>query len=143
VFRSIVKKYQVIQDKLVEKGQEGVTLIELLVVIVILGVIAAIAVPVVTNAVTNSKVNTTKQNMAIVVDALNRYAADHDGDFPKQESKGSLPSNLTTNDANGGPYLGSIPQDGYGATFNYTSNGTTFSVTGTNMTADSSNETPH
>jgi type II secretion system protein G len=97
------------------QGENGVTLIELLAVIVIIAVIAAIAVPVVLGAINRSKTNTTKQNMMIIVEALNRYAADHDGKFP------SKLDDLTTGDDASGqkPYLQGIPQDAWGQNFEY------------------------
>lgn len=111
-------------------GEEGVTLIELLAVVVILGVIAVIAVPVVGNSITTAKVNTTKQNMAIIAQALARYAGDHDGNYPVSTSRTAFDdlsaSAVVTGDLN--TYLQGVPQDGWSSDFWYQTNvnGTTF-----------------
>jgi type II secretion system protein G len=114
------------------KGEKGVTLIELLAVIVIIAVIAAIAVPVVLGAINRSKTNTTKQNMTIVAEALNRYAADHDGQFPSSslEKASTALQVLVTGDADSGskPYLQSIPKDAWGQEFYYQSDGKDFQL---------------
>jgi prepilin-type N-terminal cleavage/methylation domain-containing protein len=57
------------------KDQAGLTLIELLVVIVILGIIAAVAIPMVTSQRDNAEINTNKQTISILKDAINRYEA--------------------------------------------------------------------
>lgn len=114
------------------KQEEAMTLIELLAVIVILGVIATIAVPVVLGSVTQAKVNTTKQSMLIIDEALNRYAANHDGQFPTPSGTASGTGNhfydastaltvLSQPDASNGnqPYIQSIPTDGWGLDFYY------------------------
>jgi type II secretion system protein G len=97
-------------------GEKGVTLIELLAVIVIIAVIAAIAVPVVLGAIHKSKTNTAKQDMMVIAEALNRYAADHDGKFPT-----NLSDLLNANDPASGskPYLQAIPKDPWGNDFVY------------------------
>lgn len=122
--------------------EEGVTLIELMAVVVILGIIAVIAVPVVSNSINNSKVNTTKQDMAIIAQALGRYAADNDGKFPlsTETSPGDDISSSTSStspavkglegDGTTTPptpgYLQGIPTDGWGKDFYYYSDGTTY-----------------
>jgi general secretion pathway protein G len=112
------------------KGEKGVTLIEMLAVIVIIAVIAAIAVPVVLSAVHNSKTTTTKQDMTVIADALNRYAMDHDGHFPVsgwQTATDALKTYLVGNDQNDpSTYLLSIPKDPWGQEFYYWSDGTNY-----------------
>lgn len=61
------------------RSDKGVTLIELLVVVVILGIIAAIVVPMVSGNQDEAYTNTNQQNLAIVNDALQRYAIDTGG----------------------------------------------------------------
>jgi type II secretion system protein G len=127
-------------------GEKGVTLIELLAVIVIIAVIAAIAVPVVLGAINRSKVNTAKQDLAVIAEALNRYAFDHNDQFPiPSEGAGkwvSASSALTalmpgsgggtsnTTDSGSTAYLQSVPQDPWGNDFYYyvTSDGKNFEL---------------
>ncbi|KUO96732.1 type II secretion system protein GspG [Ferroacidibacillus organovorans] len=147
---SIRKKWLKITSSV---GEQGVTLIELLAVVVILAIIAAIAIPVVLNSIVQAKVNTTKQDMAIITEALDRYATFHDGQFPNPSSFASgttLSTILTsgtaatgTSTSFGGPYLQSLPQDAWGNDFYYgtSSGGHTFvlatlaSVSGSTMLA--------
>jgi prepilin-type N-terminal cleavage/methylation domain-containing protein len=105
-------------------GEDGVTLIELLAVVVILGVIAAVAVPVVGNSITKSKENVTQQNMAIIAQALARYAAEHDGSYPAQATEGTL-SSIQTDLSN---YLQATPQDGWGGDFYYVTTSTGYTL---------------
>jgi type II secretion system protein G len=123
--------------------EEGVTLIELMAVVVILGIIAVIAVPVVSNSINTSKVNTTKQDMAIIAQALGRYAAENDGKFPLSSISAApddisiatstspavkgLEGDVTSTPAKPG-YLESIPTDGWGEDFYYYSDGTTYTL---------------
>lgn len=120
------------REKFVSKTNEehGVTLIELLAVIVILAIIAAVAVPVVLNSIKTSKENTTKQDMAIIAEALSRYAADNNGSYPSTSGTGWHDLNTLASDplTTGGSaaYLNAIPQDAWGADFQYKSDGTTY-----------------
>ncbi|GMA51867.1 hypothetical protein GCM10025857_32240 [Alicyclobacillus contaminans] len=104
----------------------GVTLIELLAVIVILAVIASIAVPVVLNSINNAKINTTKQSESVIAEALNRYAADHDGKFPTGSTT-KIEGTLTSS-TDGGPYLQSVPNDAWGNPFKISSNGSNYDI---------------
>lgn len=95
-----------------DENEDGVTLIELLAVVVILGIIAAVAVPVVSGAIVQSKVDATETSESILQTAIERYNSDN----------GSYPSSLTalTQTTNGnGPYLNSIPKDGWGNPIEY------------------------
>jgi type II secretion system protein G len=119
-------------------GEKGVTLIELLAVIVIIAVIAAIAVPVVLGSIHKSKTNTTKQSMTVIAEALNRYAADHDGKFPtstNQSAFEALTSTSTvgkkllgTDDQDKEALLQNIPTDAWGQNFYYWSDGNNFEL---------------
>jgi general secretion pathway protein G len=116
-------------------SEAGVTLIELLAVIVILGVIAGIAVPSVIGSINNSKINTTKQSMTVIAEALQRYAVQGgNGKFPSTGSDSNY-LNIDTSNAsvllnndNGGPYLQGFPKDGWGNVFQYASDGNTFDI---------------
>jgi type II secretion system protein G len=104
------------------RAEEGLTLIELLAVIVILGIIAAVAVPVVLHQIRTSKTNTAEQTMSVIVEALNRYAADHDGQYPSGTGIQTLRTSLQN-------YIQGIPNDPWGNSFGYTSDGSTFTLT--------------
>jgi general secretion pathway protein G len=112
-------------------SDEGLTLIELLAVIVILAIIAAIAIPIILVSVNNAKINTTEQDLNIIADALNRYYLDN-GAYPKQTTSGNISgvsSDLSPE------YLAGVPQDGWGQSFQYQSDGSNYLV----ETSNSSN----
>jgi general secretion pathway protein G len=119
------------------EAESGLTLIELLAIIIILAIIAAVAVPVVLNSINNAKVNTTKQSMSVVVEALNRYAAENNGQFPNSsQTLNALVPN----------YLQAVPNDAWGNAFSYTSNGASFTLStssaGHNITFSSNMTSP-
>ncbi len=130
------------QWAIARKADEGVTLIELLAVIVILAIIAGIAVPVVLGSINSAKVNTTEQDLSIISEALNRYAVEHNGQYPTTSSASAIslqgtalvapsgdsvtyiPPNSTTPTTGTlekalAPYLAAIPADGWGNAFGY------------------------
>ncbi len=129
------------QWAIARKADDGVTLIELLAVIVILAIIAAIAIPVVLGSINSAKVNTTEQDLSIISEALNRYATDHNGQYPTTSSASAITLQGTAATANGdsvtyyppnssssttgtleqalAPYLATIPADGWGNAFEY------------------------
>lgn len=89
------------------KNQQGLTLIELLVVIVILGIIAAVAIPAVMSNREDAAYNTNKQNLAILQDAVERWAVVNGKEHPAG-SFTSLATSLESSN-NGGPYIDSTP----------------------------------
>jgi prepilin-type N-terminal cleavage/methylation domain-containing protein len=103
------------------KGQEGMTLIELIAVIVILGVIAAIAVPIIGNQIEKSRENSALQNLQIVQNALERYAGDHNGQYPASDLKTNLASYI-----NGG--IPSNPWGGPDLSYNYSASNNTYTI---------------
>ncbi len=60
----------------------GFSLVELVIVVVIIGVIAAIAVPRISGGAAASDESALKANLTILRNAIDRYAAEHDGTFP-------------------------------------------------------------
>lgn len=57
--------------------KQGFTLIELLAVIAILGIIATITVPVVINAINNSKIKACEEQERVIINAAQRWSTDN------------------------------------------------------------------
>jgi prepilin-type N-terminal cleavage/methylation domain-containing protein len=66
------------------RRQSGFTLVELVVVVMILGILAAVAAPKLLGTSTTATDNGLKQTLAVVRDAIERYAAEHGGTLPGQ-----------------------------------------------------------
>lgn len=63
-------------------NERGITLIELIAVILILGIIAAVGIPVIFNQISGAEDAADAANMAIVNDAVERYAIMNGGYIP-------------------------------------------------------------
>jgi type II secretion system protein G len=96
------------------------TLVEILIVVAIIGILAAIILPTLQGHIQKAKESAAKDNLRILRNAIELYAAQHNGvspgysnnDSSKNPSKTWLPSQLI-----GGKYLNQIPENpfnGYG-----------------------------
>jgi general secretion pathway protein G len=69
---------------------KGFTLVELVVVVMILGILAAVAAPKLLGTSGRATDNGAKQTLAVVRDAIERYAAEHGGSLPTASMKTEL-----------------------------------------------------
>lgn len=82
-----------------ERGdQSGFTLIEMLVVVIILGILAMIIVPQITVSTEDARKSTLLQNLGIMRNAIETYAAQHRNRYPGLYSEANGTA-LTTTDA--------------------------------------------
>lgn len=70
------------------RTRKGFTLIELVVVVLVMGILAAVAAPRMFDTATSAKVNSTRQSLAVVRDAIELYKAQN-GTYPGQAGSGA------------------------------------------------------
>ena len=75
------------------RNQRGLTLVEILIVVILLGIIAAVAVPQFSTTTKDARENTLDSNLAALRNAIELYAAQHNGVYPGQiDTDGSTPT---------------------------------------------------
>jgi prepilin-type N-terminal cleavage/methylation domain-containing protein len=106
---------------LLRKGKSAFTLVELVLVIVIIGVLAAVAIPRLSRGSAGAGNAALATNLAMVRNAINLYAAEHNNTFPGPDAQGFVDKLTKFSDRTGttvttrddshpyGPYLLAIP----------------------------------
>ncbi|HEX5470477.1 MAG TPA: type II secretion system protein [Lacipirellulaceae bacterium] len=78
------------------RKHKGFTLIELVVVVMILGILAAVAAPKLLGTSKSASDAALKQSLAVVRDAIERYAAEHSGTLPPGTDQATFTGALAT-----------------------------------------------
>jgi len=103
------------------RSKSGFTLVEILIVVVILGILAAIVIPQFTNASTEARENSLKADLQTMRSQIELYKIQHDDTLPGGDpaSDAQFATDMTESHTyNGkvcGPYLQSIPKNGFNA----------------------------
>lgn len=105
---------------MVRRKKSAFSLVELVVVIVIIGILAAIAIPRLSRGSSGAGQAALSANLALVRNAINMYAAEHNNTFPGTDAAGFKDKLTKQTDSSGnlnpgatvkkyGPYLVAIP----------------------------------
>lgn len=107
-------------QSLQHKSLRGFSLVELVIVIVIIGVIAAIAVPRISRGATGAAESALHADLQLLRKAIEHYAAEHDGAYPKKKEFADQMTLYSDIDGNTnatktnvfifGPYLVAVPK---------------------------------
>ena len=103
-------KFKIQNSKLL---QPAFTLVEVLIVVAILGILAAIVMPEVQGYTQKAKENAAKDNLRILREAIERYAAEHNDVAPGYlgDDPSSTPSGLVTIMNLTNEYINEIPEN--------------------------------
>jgi len=71
-----------------KRSRRGFTLIELVVVVLVMGILAAVAAPKMFDTASNAKINSARQSLSVVRDAIELYRAQI-GTYPGQAATGT------------------------------------------------------
>jgi general secretion pathway protein G len=71
-----------------KRSRGGFTLIELVVVVLVMGILAAVAAPKMFDTATNAKLNSARQSLSVLRDAIELYKAQN-GTYPGQTGTGT------------------------------------------------------
>ena len=98
------------------RSPNAFSLLELVILVMILGIIAAIAIPRMSRGSAGAQEAALKANLRVLRDAIDRYAAEHDGKFPailtaltKYTDAAGAVSDTKTSTYIYGPYIHRIP----------------------------------
>lgn len=108
------------QKSLSSRLRRGFTLLEVLLVLGILAVIMGLLVPRLANRQRDAKIEATKISMEGLKQALQLYALDHDGEFPRTTDGLNVLNEPKARDKKWkGPYLDKSPVDAWDQPFTY------------------------
>ncbi len=100
-------------------NQQGFSLIEIMVVVVIVGVMAALIVPNLMDRPDQARTVAARQDIGTLMQALKLYRLDNGRYPPAQEGLSALTGGSQPGQAKGRSYLDQLPNDPWGAPYQY------------------------